>query len=162
MYVLVTGRRLGKTYLTCRWFLEDPEHRAVIVGTNADIGWFWRGLHHHAPNLPEHYRSHIITADEAYKLRGSRIREFAVENAEELLASHLGIHIGQLELVTMTGTLLNPALGAHMRDEERLHEEMKKPAARFELSPELVEVLKSMPSGPSALLAKERKSDGEA
>lgn len=157
MYVLVTGRRLGKTYLTCRWFLEDPEYRAVIVNTNADIGWFWRELgHHHAPNLPEHYRSHIITADEAYKLRGSRIREFAVEDAEHLIASYLGIHMGQLELVTMTGTLLNPALGAHMRDEEdtqRLHEEMLK-LPRLELSGDMVETLKSKFRSP-----KEGESD---
>lgn len=114
MFVLVTGRRQGKTHAIVNWYLERPYERYILVGDQYRKKHVINMIGQRTRYMLDlaRVRSNIVTVEDLPGGRlisyGRSLKEFpiAIDDADWVLERLLG---SPVEFLTLNATLIAPA-----------------------------------------------------
>jgi hypothetical protein len=108
MFVLITGRRHGKTQAIISWLMEDPEWRGVIVADHRRAEEIMARIRRTplAYLGKKYWDQRVISVGRfPMDLRGRGFREVALEDFEHLFEAMYGVKVG---FMAATGTVIAP------------------------------------------------------
>jgi hypothetical protein len=108
LFVLITGRQMGKTQAIVSWLMENPEWRAVIVSNKERAEYLLARIRRTplASLGKKYWEERIITASRfPMALRGHGFFEVALEDFESLFETMYGVKVG---FMVATGTVIAP------------------------------------------------------
>lgn len=104
MKIIVGNRGMGKTFRMIQWFVEDPNHRAIIVPNAVQRQLLVKDIIKAFPEMGERTRawiSHIgVPALMPHEFSGHVIKEAWIDNVDQVIRNMVGYSIP----VTMTSS----------------------------------------------------------
>lgn len=110
MLVYVSGRAGGKTNALVRWFLEHPQHRAVIVADKRRRNHFLHTLYKlsgYSRVTFRRFEDNVIDVSQVFgrfSVRGTGVQEIGIDDAELIISNLIGTKI---DFMAMNATLLD-------------------------------------------------------
>lgn len=108
MFVMVAGRQQGKTVAVCRWLLEQPMNRAIVVADEGRRKHLLRILRDMAPVdvYNKYWSERVVVVEYATRglLRGLAL-QVAIDDLEYVLVK---LFNAEVDFATINATLINP------------------------------------------------------
>lgn len=133
MFVMVAGRRFGKTWATVRWLLEQPNARIIVTSDENRRQRIVGLLQDMAPvgATRGFWDSRVISAQTGMiGLRGLRAQEIGIDDCEDVLHILFGREVG---FATMNASLIPLYRPEHYMEGESREQPRDKTEGREQL-----------------------------